>query len=603
MQYTYTYALDKTAKNTLTIVIDTEVASTEEENKKNIMKLVAKVIGAKGNEDNVKLLKTKKVNAAIVVNGKPDAKALGQEMDYAKTVAEAHVYVNCDGVVGNKAGYTSLLEELRWLNKAMLPQMDQYAYVRRPSPGGKTLVRNSTGVIEDLHRIDANGQQTWIAPDGHVVTEAEYLAGIAGRVAPRHHSDMNGTMSMYQVDEKYMKMVVNTHGLDRKVADVPETHYVYEEMRPAGTQLHLAYIGVPVVDGEATSKDYNRLDVMANVPVTRAMQIKGQKQIRRHLCTRVIPRMGRSVMRETPSRNGYLTKNMEVTPSVHRHMKITCPEVRQDGSICGGYYKPDSQGNKVCQNCGIIYEQTEEEIVEELRLIVNSAGSTSRVEDDNDETDEIEITSLEEETEYEDEEAELVATETDETVPGVRKYDMYTDKWIKAQKNYSMRRILALIAAGVTDTAEQYPMIGCSKDTYYRYVKELIEKGRITATKTGRRNNLAVVPVARPVRTPNQAKYDGRAKYGKLEYTRGSVQMIGGLHPGADRMARTYSAIERPIGEKAKVDKDYAMYRVRAPSVMCMRRWLDADTLAVNKDACEAAKETAYETRMIRRGK
>jgi hypothetical protein len=154
--------------------------------------------------------------------------------------------------------------------------------------------------------------------------------------------------------------------------------------------------------------------------------------------------------------------------------------------------------------------------------------------------------------------------------------DLYEYKWMNAQRNYTMRQILAYIGEGVTDTVDILNYIGACRDTFGDYKRELVEKGRITVTQVGRKYVMALVPVARPVRAQNPAKYDGR-KYGNLEYKRGTIMTVPALHPPMARVQDySYPAAEHMLGADAKVDKDYPLKEKEHPPVGADQATLDA---------------------------
>ena len=547
-----------------------------------------------------------------------------------QALADAQRYTGADGVVPMKNGYGALMEELKWDN-VRLPQHAQQTYVRRPSPGGNTLTQGTKALIADTHvtltkrqntvqemsrlmtevpttidtqAMDAEGRQTWVDPvDGHIITVEEYLDGIASRVAPQHHNDMTGRPSVYAVDEMWMNVVEDGD----HIVPAGDEHWVYTTPKhPAGTTLGIGYLVAPTEAGRNVTHQFG---VAASVPVNPqgadATGLYGV--IRTQLCTGLIPRLGRSCMRDTPSHAGYHTRHVKQADGTYRNVPVTCQETRLDGTVCGGYYKTDSRGYMVCLECGVEYEMTEEEQAEELKHKLHNSHSDYTPDSVNNDYDlEDHLAALDAEDAYANTtyaqdtdgekpvitaatvarthqlgghtldgkmgamaarlerniaawRAEVAKVPADEQRAKARAHekaerdaeckkankeaakgkrvrpqrDIYESRWRAARKAYAKYVIRALIASGITDTKAMLDHLPphCGADAYGDYRREMVEAGEITVTNVGRQRIMAVVPRVRPVREQYPAKYDGRAKYGNLEYRRGTIVTIANLHP------------------------------------------------------------------------
>lgn len=676
MEYMYRYVMGKNKKE-IALVVNTDKTA-------DIMPLVAKALGPMAHDSDANDYKVLRITgkhaiAALIVDKKLDEKALVQEESYARAIADAQIYTNATGIVPPKNGYGNLLDELRWNNVAMLPQMDQYKYARRPHPGGNTLVRNAKGEIENLGRMENDGGQTWIAPDGHVVTIEEYLAGIEGRIAPRHHSSLDGRMSMYHVDDKYMHMSAVT-GYRRKHNDaekqevlrpivlINDEHHVYKKMLPAGTPHKLVYHKVPEV---GRLHDYG---IDATTGVTKEEQHRLEETMKDEIMACLIPQMGKSIMHDTPSRLGYLARHVKQDNGTYRNIKVTCPEVYKDGIVCGGNYLPDTQGNYVCTECGIVYENEQNDVPDEYDADGTEEYEYKYTEETEEELkedyrqnrpvkDQYELGGKETRQDIQDRLAEkqsawkkaLEAMPCDEAKAKQKAHDthmtheecvktnqeakkdrkrvdeqrdLYKYKWQAGKMRYAMRCILAVVKNGVTNKTNVIDRLArvVSKQTCKNYIAHLVKTGRLTEVVINRHTTLGIVPVIRPVRDQYPAKYDGRAKYGNLEYKRGTIKAEVGLHPEAEYVMYAYNeaetvtervqkwkngtcpAIEASLHDRAekasKNDLDYPLQKTRTAHTgrWCPKRWAETDAKDAEKETTSVAKAAAYEQEMINRG-
>lgn len=143
-------------------------------------------------------------------------------------------------------------------------------------------------------------------------------------------------------------------GIDYRGTDIIK----YSQEYPARTPFVLAFIAPPECGIGWTFR------VIGLRPVSAKLAKNLENQLRRHVATRIIPRGGRSVLKESPSRYGILTKHTKLDDGKYKNIPVVCLDEYKGKDKCEGIFKPNTMGEYICQECGIIHEyhDTSEEI-------------------------------------------------------------------------------------------------------------------------------------------------------------------------------------------------------------------------------------------------
>jgi hypothetical protein len=206
-----------------------------------------------------------------------------------------------------------------------------------------------------------------VDPHGHVITEERVIENLNFRIPARHHMENDyQTFTMVEVahpearskrshskksKDDYVSTFVNfaeeiKHKEDfKKLANK-------EGMLPTGTQFTMKYFK----SNEDGSRN-GRFGVISTKPMNKKDEDNMVHTLRTILCTKIIPKLGKAILRDTTSKLGYMMSKTRDENDKLQVNFITCTEVRRDGLVCGGKFKRDSNGEYVCENCGIIYER------------------------------------------------------------------------------------------------------------------------------------------------------------------------------------------------------------------------------------------------------
>lgn len=191
-------------------------------------------------------------------------------------------------------------------------------------------------------------------------------------------------MEVTRTSKKFnIKQCNEFHARYLRRADLKGTDYLrYTTIHPKGTRLVIGYLEAP---GEPNKELGWYIHVWMSKPGLSQAQVKQvENQVRRHLCTRIIPRSGRSVYKDTPSKFGILKLHLPDDKGHYSNIPVLCPE-----NNCGGVYIPNTLGEYVCQKCGLIHEfkslsnyeesfEDEEDMEDSYFDVMLSNGSTLR---------------------------------------------------------------------------------------------------------------------------------------------------------------------------------------------------------------------------------
>lgn len=282
---------------------------------------------------------------------------------------------------------------------------------------------------------------------------------------------------------------------------------------------------------EATSAAFG---IMSNVIVSAKDNKAAINQARRHLATRVIPRMGRSsgLSDRTSAAGRILSKHVLKATGHFANERVTCE--------CGGHFVADKHGNYVCSVCGIVEDfqgikapaiepldfndDEEEEVSDEDDFdygAVTEERVTSKARDG--------ASALEArlarhqaawkaalaERPSDEQRAKDSAHEAKDRHKAVLRANRASDqvltyqgKWQEAQRHYRLRRILAAIREGMADTSSLRKHIGASNNAFYADIEQLKADGRVTSVVEGRKQTLTIVAREAPARRVPARKYE-----------------------------------------------------------------------------------------------
>jgi hypothetical protein len=184
------------------------------------------------------------------------------------------------------------------------------------------------------------------------VEELRYDEQILGNISRDFKVFPTSKMSIQQVEEKYNPSKATIRGMPA------ETEYPL----PAGTPFFMKYL-VPNTPDTYVYRKSIRSDVVGTASISSEDVQKIRGTMRTYEATKVIPRLGRSILRETASRLGFLQ-----VPARDADGKLQLKDVKCDE--CGGKFKKDGYGDYVCTGCGIIHERSIE-VVDEVPEMVS----------------------------------------------------------------------------------------------------------------------------------------------------------------------------------------------------------------------------------------
>jgi transcription initiation factor TFIIIB Brf1 subunit/transcription initiation factor TFIIB len=372
-------------------------------------------------------------------------------------------------------------------------------------------------------------------------------------IAPKHHMESTGTLE--QVMYKYYKVL---NGYDRKQTK----SYValiapFIEKLPAGTNFVMKYNKVPEVGGE------HQFGVFSTQEIHDKDRYNMEKTLRTYLVTRIIPRLGKAILRDTTSKHDIKTAPYRDEAGVLHQVKVVCDE-------CGGNFLRDNHGEYVCINCGLVYVKqiktdAEEEAGEpidwyesemtelaELQEGGDFDGEPSSVPENAGRKDSTELGSLSEfasevETRLrrnkvawqaaldnvpEDEERARQRLADDNARHERAKkafakmggQEVYLFKWTKLQSRARKAKMLFFIKNHNLNTGELSEVMGIGSKQFYRLLEELEQEGRIALIKVKGVRSVSIKYLERPNFTPRVPKFKvapvlNQVKYGGIQGT------------------------------------------------------------------------------------
>jgi hypothetical protein len=261
---------------------------------------------------------------------------------------------------------------------------------------------------------------------------------------------------------------------------------------PSGTPFFIQYL---------KANDEERFGIYGTDEVDATYYKRIQQKFNTYLATKVIPKMGRSILRDGASRFGAKSE--------------TCTEVRYDGTVCGGIFRRDTKGEYVCQDCGIIYarednfvaddtvmdedtleENTTQKDLEiggmlpasmqavESRLSRNLAkfrASVSKAP-----KDEVEAKARAHSDKERHEKAKLAFVKLGGHV-------VYENKWVIKTRDYRRFKAITLIKDGGMTTGKLMGLLDMGTRQFYQLIASLEESGRIRSEKAGKTTKLIFV--------------------------------------------------------------------------------------------------------------
>jgi predicted RNA-binding Zn-ribbon protein involved in translation (DUF1610 family) len=165
-------------------------------------------------------------------------------------------------------------------------------------------------------------------------------------VADRHYQEGSGRPTVQDCEDYYNPVEPFIEGMPG------DTQYPL----PLGTPFFMKYL---------KGDESERFGIYGTHEVDEKYHKNTGQVMRTYIATKIIPKMGRSILRDTASRMGYKSTPMRDENGVLHNVTVTCTEVTKEGSVCGGKFKRDGRGDYVCDNCGIIYEREDKFVSED----------------------------------------------------------------------------------------------------------------------------------------------------------------------------------------------------------------------------------------------
>jgi hypothetical protein len=361
------------------------------------------------------------------------------------------------------------------------------------------------------HAVFKPGVVGMVDPQGETITEERVKSHQIFRIPSKHHMQSKGT-------------IMDCAKAHPDVFDAEPDYNSYikvlsQEPVPAGTPLIIKYLKA------AESESESRFGVYSSAEVHQKDVYNMEKTLRTMLCTKIIPKMGRSIMRDNSSKFDIKSTPVRDESGVTHQKNVTCTEVRKDGSICAGEFRRDGRGDYVCQNCGIIFQREDKFVAEDIAM---GADMSDFEDDESIETTapkadvelgtmsygtmaakeraiakfefqkRLELISAQEVAEregkpskskiHEETMKKLVAQKKAEAKKFAKMngHEVYEYKWTEKQSSYRKSRILAFAKLGNVTTGQLLEVLGIGSKQLYRLIAELEESGRITTKKVGK---------------------------------------------------------------------------------------------------------------------
>jgi hypothetical protein len=339
-------------------------------------------------------------------------------------------------------------------------------------------------------------------------------------IAPRHYQEGNDRPTVQDCEDYYNPIEPSIEGFPAGT----------EYPLPAGTPFFMKYLKP---NQETTGKSSEKYGVYGTHEMDPKDRYNYEKVLRTYMSTKIVPKMGRSILRDTASRMGVKSTPVRDENGVMHNVVVTCTEVTKDGSVCGGVFKRDGRGDYVCQVCGIIYEREDKFVAEDLAS-------------DNDEFEYGDEDTLEEGTTQKDldvggvlppamsavesrlsrnlakfrasrssapkdeVEAKAKAHADKERHEKARKafaklggHTVYENKIAKSKSNHAKRQVLTFVKQGVNTTGQLMSLIKLGSEAFYKLIADMETEGRITTEKVGKSRVVSVVATGK--------EYSGRA--------------------------------------------------------------------------------------------
>lgn len=317
-------------------------------------------------------------------------------------------------------------------------------------------------------------------------------------VAPRHYQEGSGRPTVQDCEDYYNPVEPFIEGFPS------DTEYPL----PKGTPFFVQYM-------RDNSDGAGRFGILGTHEVDADYRRKTQQKFNTYIATKIIPKGGRSILRDTASRMGVKSTPVRDENGVLHNVMVTCTEVTKDGSVCGGMFKRDGRGDYVCQNCGIIFEREDKFVSEE-------SGYDDEIEFDDEDN-------LEEGTTQKDLEVggvlpagmsaiearltrninkfraairdapkdELAAKEKQHAdkersdknkklYAKLNGHQVYENKWTSKQAAYRRYKAIVLTSTKSMTTSSLIFELGMATRQYYNLLSELEEQGYFTLVKVGK---------------------------------------------------------------------------------------------------------------------
>lgn len=382
-----------------------------------------------------------------------------------------------------------------------------------------------SGIVELLSGTEAMSEFYSKRADGayykpHQIYYAIYRPKDEYRVpvAPRHYQEGSGRMTVQEVEDYYNPVEPFIEGMPG------DTVYPL----PSGTPFFIKYL---------TGDDVERYGIYGTHEVDEKYAKNTAQVMRTYIATKIIPKMGRAILRDTASRMGVKSTPKRDENGVLHNEVVKCSEVKADGSVCGGVFKRDGRGDYVCQNCGIIYEREDKFVAEDIGEDYDYESEDDVLEEGTTQKD-LEVGGVlpasmaavegrlarnlakfraeratapkdevaAKEHAHEVKQADLKARKFFQSKKG---HEVYENKWSKSKSKAMRARVLHYIKVdGINTVHELTRALGVHNMYVVRAIDELVKSGRLTSESNDKKAKAKVTTLTYVV-TGNERK--GRA--------------------------------------------------------------------------------------------
>jgi transcription initiation factor TFIIIB Brf1 subunit/transcription initiation factor TFIIB len=371
------------------------------------------------------------------------------------------------------------------------------------------------------------------------------------QIASKHHLESTGTIE--QVMYKNYKVL---NGYDRKQTK----SYValiapFIEKLPAGTNFVMKYSVTPEVGGE------HQFGVFSTQEIDSKDRYNMERTMRTYLVTRIIPRLGKAILRDTTSKHDIKTSPYRDEAGVLHQVKVVCDE-------CGGNFLRDKHGEYICMDCGLVYvkqnkTEVEDENGEPIDWYESEMTELSELQEGGDFdgeqvsvpenagrrdstelgsmsefASEVEtrlrrnkvawLSSLENLPEDEVRAKQRLADDNARHERAKKAFakmggqDVYLFKWTKLQSKARKAKMLFFIKNHKLNTGELSEVMGIGSKQFYRLLEELEQEGRIALIKVKGVRSVSIKYIERPNYVPRVPKFKVapvllQVKYGNVQ--------------------------------------------------------------------------------------